>query len=102
MRVNLSELKVRVEDMSKEYQGLGGRGLSSHIVGREVPPKTDPLGPENKLIFSAGILAGTAIPNTGRTLCGSQEPVDQRHQRGERRRISRPENGKARVSGPGD
>jgi len=44
MRVNLSDLKVKVEDMPREYQGLGGRGLSSHIVGREVPPKTDPLG----------------------------------------------------------
>ena len=51
MRVNLSELKVKVEEMPKEYQGLGGRGLSSHIVGREVPPKTDPLGSENKLVF---------------------------------------------------
>ena len=75
MRVNLSELKVRVEDMSKEYQGLGGRGLSSHIVGREVPPKTDPLGPENKLIFSAGILAGTAVPNTGRLSVGAKSPL---------------------------
>jgi aldehyde:ferredoxin oxidoreductase len=55
MRVNLSELQVKVEDMPKEYQGLGGRGLSSHIVGREVPPKTNPLDSENKLIFSASI-----------------------------------------------
>jgi len=75
MRVNLSELKVKVEDMPKEYEGLGGRGLSSHIVGREVPPKTDPLGPENKLIFSAGILAGTAIPNTGRLSVGAKSPL---------------------------
>jgi aldehyde:ferredoxin oxidoreductase len=75
MRVNLSELKVKVEDTSKEYLGLGGRGLSSHIVGREVPPKTDALGPENKLIFSAGILAGTAVPNTGRLSVGAKSPL---------------------------
>jgi aldehyde:ferredoxin oxidoreductase len=75
MRVNLSELKVKVEDMPKEYRGLGGRGLSSHIVGREVPPKTDPLGPENKLIFSAGILAGTTAPNTGRLSVGAKSPL---------------------------
>jgi aldehyde:ferredoxin oxidoreductase len=75
MRVDLSELKVKVEDMPKEYQGLGGRGLSSHIVGREVPPKADPLGPENKLIFSAGILAGTAVPNTGRLSVGAKSPL---------------------------
>jgi len=75
MRINLSESKVVVENMPKEYNGLGGRGLSSHIVGREVPPKTDPLGPENKLIFSAGILAGTAVPNTGRLSVGAKSPL---------------------------
>jgi aldehyde:ferredoxin oxidoreductase len=75
MRINLSQSKVVVEDLSKEYRGLGGRGLSSQIVGREVPPKADPLGPENKLIFSAGILAGTAVPNTGRLSVGAKSPL---------------------------
>lgn len=75
MRVNLSESKVRVEDVPKEFQGLGGRGLSSHIIEREVPPKADPLGPENRLIFSAGILAGTPIPNTGRLSVGAKSPL---------------------------
>ncbi|MBM4276507.1 MAG: aldehyde ferredoxin oxidoreductase [Deltaproteobacteria bacterium] len=75
MRVNLSELKFKVEEMPTEYQGLGGRGLSSNIIGREVPPKADPLGPENKLIFSAGILAGTATPNTGRLSVGAKSPL---------------------------
>jgi aldehyde:ferredoxin oxidoreductase len=75
MRINLSESKAEVEDMPKEYQGLGGRGLSSQIVGREVPPRADPLGPENRLIFSAGILAGTAAPNTGRLSVGAKSPL---------------------------
>jgi aldehyde:ferredoxin oxidoreductase len=75
MRVNLSELKCTMEDMPSEYQGLGGRGLSSHIIGAEVPPKADPLGPKNKLIFSTGILAGSAIPNTGRLSVGAKSPL---------------------------
>jgi aldehyde:ferredoxin oxidoreductase len=75
LRINLSESKVVIEDMPKEYLGLGGRGLSSHIVGREVPPKADPIGPENKLIFSAGILAGTTVPNTGRLSVGAKSPL---------------------------
>ena len=75
MRVNLSELKTSIEDMRKEYRGLGGRGLSSHIVGKEVPPKADPLGPENKLVLAAGILAGTTVPNTGRLSVGAKSPL---------------------------
>jgi aldehyde:ferredoxin oxidoreductase len=75
IRINLSESKVKVEDLPKEYRGLGGRGLSSHIIEREVPPKADPLGSENKLIFSAGILAGSTIPNTGRLSVGAKSPL---------------------------
>jgi len=75
MRIDLSKLKIKIEEMPKEYQGLGGRGLSSHIIGKEVPPKADPIGLENKLIFSAGILAGTTVPNTGRLSVGAKSPL---------------------------
>lgn len=75
MRVNLSDLKVTVEEVPKEYQGLGGRGLTSHIIGREVSPLADPLGTENKLIFSAGILAGTTVPSSGRLSVGAKSPL---------------------------
>jgi len=75
MRINLSESKVKVEDMPKEYQGLGGRGLTSHIIAREVPPKADPLGPENKLVFAAGILGGTTVPSCGRLSVGAKSPL---------------------------
>jgi aldehyde:ferredoxin oxidoreductase len=75
MRVNMSELKVSIEEMPKEYQGLGGRGLTSGIISREVPPLTDPLGKENKLIFSAGILAATTVPNNSRLSVGAKSPL---------------------------
>jgi aldehyde:ferredoxin oxidoreductase len=49
MRINLSDLKFKIEEMPKEYQGLGRRGLSSNIIiSREVPPKTDSFSLENK------------------------------------------------------
>jgi len=75
LRINLSELNFKVEEMPKEYLGLGGRGLSGHILMKEVPPKTDPFGAENKLIFSSGILAGSTIPNTGRLSVGAKSPL---------------------------
>ncbi len=75
LRVNLSELKADIEDLPKGYEGLGGRALTSGIVSKEVPPLADPLGPENKLIFSAGILAGTTAPNNGRLSVGAKSPL---------------------------
>ena len=74
-RVNMSELKVAIEEVSNDWLGLGGRGLTSSIIGREVPPRCDPLGPENKLIFSAGILAGTTAPNNSRLSVGAKSPL---------------------------
>jgi aldehyde:ferredoxin oxidoreductase len=38
---------------------LGGRGLGVKIFSDEVDPQTEPLAPDNKLIFSSGPLVGT-------------------------------------------
>src|SRR4030042_4327230 len=75
MRINMSESKFIREEIPTDYQGLGGRGLTSYIVSREASPLADPLGPENKLIFSAGILASTLIPNNGRLSVGAKSPL---------------------------
>lgn len=40
---------------------LGGKGLGTHLLLENNPPKVDPLSPENRLIFTIGPTAGTAI-----------------------------------------
>jgi aldehyde:ferredoxin oxidoreductase len=75
LRINLSDLRTNIEDLPKGYEGLGGRALTSALVSKEVPPLADPLGPENKLIFSAGVLAGTTAPNNGRLSVGAKSPL---------------------------
>lgn len=61
LRVNLTEGKQRVEEIDPELldKFLGGRGLGVKVYSDEVDPQTDPLGPENKLIFVSGPLVGT-------------------------------------------
>jgi len=59
----------------QDYIGLGGRGLSSIMINAEVPPKCDPLGPENKLIFAPGLLTGTPLVNTSRISIGAKSPL---------------------------
>lgn len=75
LRINLNSLQGTLEDILSTYFNLGGRGLSSKVVSMEVPPKLDPLGVKNKLIFSLGILAGTAVPNSGRLSVGAKSPL---------------------------
>jgi aldehyde:ferredoxin oxidoreductase len=61
LRVNLTEGKHSIEELGPESREkfLGGRGLGVKVYADEVPPETDPLSPENKLIFSSGPLVGT-------------------------------------------
>ena len=38
IRVNMSDLSIKVEEIPEAYQGLGGRGLTSAVVAKEVDP----------------------------------------------------------------
>lgn len=40
---------------------LGGKGLGAHLLLERNPPKTDPLGPDNHLIFAIGPTVGTSV-----------------------------------------
>ena len=44
-------------------------------MAQEVDPKADPLGPDNVLVYAAGILAGTSVPNSGRLSVGAKSPL---------------------------
>ena len=68
LRVDLTKRKVTREatdpKIARDY--LGARGLGGHIVRTEVDPLTDPLGPDNKIVFAPGPLTGTFAPSAGR------------------------------------
>jgi aldehyde:ferredoxin oxidoreductase len=75
LRIDLSGLRATVEEVPDNFRHLGGRGLTSSIIAKEVPRGCDPLGADNKLIFAPGILAGTMVPNSGRLSVGAKSPL---------------------------
>ena len=75
LSVDLTHGTVTRQALSEELEKLGGHGLSSAIVAREVDAKADPLGPDNVLVYAAGILAGTSFPNSGRLSVGAKSPL---------------------------
>ena len=77
LRINMGGSKgpeVRTE-AAGEYAGLGGRGLTSTLVNREVPPLCHPLGPNNKLVIAPGLLSGSAAVMSGRLSVGCKSPL---------------------------
>lgn len=75
LRVNMSDLTVKKEDVSEKHRVLGGRALTSTIIADEVDPTCHPLGPNNKLVFAPGIVTGTSAPSSGRLSVGAKSPL---------------------------
>ena len=66
----------RVEsDPELTLRHIGGNGVAAKIIWDRVPPETDPLSPDNLLIVSAGLMAGTPVPTANRTLFNTISPV---------------------------
>ena len=77
LRINLTDLSAKEEalplDVAKHY--IGGAGFGIKYLFDEVKVGTDPLSPENKLIFSSGPFTGTTIPCASRMAVTSKSPL---------------------------
>jgi len=74
-RVNTRTRGLSREPVPKEWEHLGGRGLSARILLDEVPPTCEPLGPYNKLVFAPGLLVGHRISSCDRISVGGKSPL---------------------------
>lgn len=75
LRVDVGEGTAVFEDLPAEWGLRGGRSLTSAIIAKEVDAKADALGPDNKIVFAPGLLAGTTAPNSGRLSVGTKSPL---------------------------
>ncbi|MDO8950466.1 MAG: aldehyde ferredoxin oxidoreductase C-terminal domain-containing protein [Actinomycetota bacterium] len=75
MRVNMSDLSIKMEPLPAKWARYGGRALTSALVFTEVPAMADALGAENKFVVAPGFLGGTNTPNGGRLSIGAKSPL---------------------------
>ena len=77
LRVDLSAGEISVENPDEVFyrRYLGGAGFVAYYLLKEVPPGTDPLGPENRLIFALGPLTGIPLAGSGRNAIGALSPL---------------------------
>ncbi|MBW1801478.1 MAG: hypothetical protein JRJ85_12215 [Deltaproteobacteria bacterium] len=64
LRIDLTSKDVVRQKLDEEIisQFIGGRGFNAKYLYDEVHPDTDPLGPQNKIMFGIGPCAGTTVP----------------------------------------
>jgi len=77
LHLNLSNSKAHVEDLNEEWarQFIGGSGVGAKFLYEISDERTDPLGPENPLIFMNGPFTGTSVPLSGRHAAVCRSPL---------------------------
>jgi len=78
LRINLTDRTSRVEEIDPAllYKFVGGAALGAKILYDEVSPGSDPLGSENRLIFTVGPLTGTEAPCASRLNVATKSPLN--------------------------
>lgn len=76
LRIDLTNGASKVTELERALARgfLGGRGFNVKRMYDEIPPGTDPLGPENKLYFATGPLVGTSFPTASRFNVSAKSP----------------------------
>ena len=77
LRINLTDQTSKAEpipeEMLKKY--LGGAALGAKILYDELKPGIDPLGPDNKIIYTTGPITGTDAPSVSRLNIATKSPL---------------------------
>ncbi len=75
--INLSTGKIETRPIPIEIRKkfLGGRGLDAYLLYNHAPQGCDPLGPDNPLMISGGILTATCASATARTHIMAKSPL---------------------------
>lgn len=76
VEVDLTSKEVATSDISEQLvmQYLGGRGFADWLLCQRMDQNVDPTGPENTLVLSNGLLAGTVAPGASRLHLAARSP----------------------------
>jgi len=77
LRVDLERESIEVEEPNEILYSryLGGGTLALYYLLKELKPRTDPLAPENILIFSGSVISGTPAPGLSRFSVAAKSPL---------------------------
>jgi aldehyde:ferredoxin oxidoreductase len=77
LTVNLNDGGINRDNMDSQSvrRLLGGRGFNVGYLCAHLPTGIDPLGPENLLLFSCGLLTGTRAPTAARLHINALSPL---------------------------
>jgi aldehyde:ferredoxin oxidoreductase len=77
LHVDLTNRKIDIEEQDEAFfrSYLGGRGIGYHYLMKMVPPRTDPLSPENILVLATGVMTGSPLAASCRFAAVGKSPL---------------------------
>ncbi len=77
LHVDLTKQKCKAVPLDRAFAliYLGGQGFASRILYDSLKPSTEPLGPENVLIWATGPFTGTLWPQAARYVVAAKSPL---------------------------
>ena len=77
LRINLTDGAITIDEPDDLFyrRYLGGWGFIGYYLLKELKPGTDPLGPDNKLIFAPGVFTGVSLSGNSRIAIGAKSPL---------------------------
>ena len=68
LHVDLTSLKMKVEEPDELFYRtyLGGGGIASYYLLKDLEPGIDPLSPENVLVFASTVVSGVPLAVGGK------------------------------------
>ncbi len=75
IEIDLDCMTLKKTAVPKQYETLGGRGLTSTIVVGETDPRIHPLNPGNCFVLAPGLLAGSVLSSANRLSAGAKSPL---------------------------
>ena len=81
LRIDLGSGKIEKKPLDPKFarDWLGGRGFVAKVIYDEVPRGADPLGPDNRLVVSPGVLSGHFAPTGSKCCFGAVSPASNGH-----------------------
>ncbi len=75
--IDLATGKIEIKPIPMEVRKkfIGGRGLDAYLLYNNAPPGCDPLGPDNPLMVSGGLLTATCASATARAHFMAKSPL---------------------------
>ena len=77
LRIDLTTRQITADEPAEMFyrRYLGGAGITSYYMLKEIPAGIDPLSPQNKMIFAMGPLTGLPLSGVTRACVGFKAPL---------------------------